>query len=330
MELIEVSIDFNYILKFCKRNLIILINMAFVLHLRVIEAKNLAKMDVFSKSDPYVVIKMSGSTIINKTHYKKNTLTPRWNEEFHIPVSNPSTDMLHLKMYDKDVTNDDSMATLDIPLSSLPLGRVLDQWYDMVPCQRVKKGGEIHLVLQVTQQGAQPFVQIEMSPYMTMTGMPMMPPPMYPGYQGMPPPGMQAFAGAANTMMGLGNAMMGAVPQNYPAYPGMPMQPGMQQPGMPMQPGVPPPGMPMQPGVPPSGMPMQPGMQQPGMPMQPGMQPGMPMQPGVPPPGMQQPGMPMQPGMQAGTMYQMSGYPPGSQPQYPPYPPPNSNPYANV
>ncbi|KAH0787949.1 C2 domain containing protein [Histomonas meleagridis] len=108
-------------------------------------------------------------------------------------------------MRDKDTVSDDDMATLTIPICSLPPGQVIDQWYNMIPCRRVKKGGRIHLILHVAPFGATAFV----------------PQPTF----------QQNFMGMQNTMMGMGrlmNPMMGAVPPN-PMYHPQPMnlQPAM-------------------------------------------------------------------------------------------------------
>ncbi|KAH0787826.1 C2 domain containing protein [Histomonas meleagridis] len=174
------------------------------LHLRVLEATDIAKMDLFSKSDPYVIVRISGSRQERRTNYINNTSHPRWNAEFHFSV-NPSVDYLNLLMRDKDAISDDDMATLNIPLSSFPPGQVIDQWYDMIPCRRVKKGGRIHLVVHVAPNGAQPF-----------TSQPMF---------------QQSMMAMQNTMFGMGALMQGYAPayQN-PMYNARPQPMTYQQP----------------------------------------------------------------------------------------------------
>ena len=209
------------------------------LHLRVIEATDIPRMDL-NATDAYCIINVSGQQ--RRTRVIKNSMHPRWNEDFHFDIS--GNESLRINMKDEDLVKDDPMSSLDIHLGSFVKGQVIDQWYDMVPARRVKKGGRIHLVIHIAPRGSQPFV----STPMMQPGMPMMQP-------GMPmmQPGMPMMQPAMPMMQP-------AMPMRPPMQPGMPMQPPMQ-PGMPMQP-------PMQPG-----MPMQPPMQ-PGMPMQPPMQPG--------------------------------------------------------
>ena len=130
------------------------------LHLRIIEAKDLAKMDTIGLSDPYVKIKIFGSTQTAKTSVKKNTLTPVWNEEFHFACHNPNKQNLRLKMYDEDVAADDEMAILQIPLASIEPSHVKDQWFEMTPVKGVKKGGFIHIVYQLNYFGCPAFREI--------------------------------------------------------------------------------------------------------------------------------------------------------------------------
>ena len=159
------------------------------LHLRVIEAQDIAKMDAY-KSDPYCVISLSSSNDTRRTGVIRNTLNPRWNEEFHFNVPNPSMSALKILMRDKDLVKDDDMANLDIQLCSLPVGQVVDQWYNMIPVRRVKKGGRIHLLLHLAPNGVPPFQPCAPQPVMP-PPQPVMPPPqpmMPPPQPMMPPP----------------------------------------------------------------------------------------------------------------------------------------------
>ena len=247
-------------------------------------------MDLIGSVDPYVLIQMSNSKHIYKTKTIKNTYNPRWNQEFSFPVTNPQNDYITFFLKDSDtVKTDDPISKLKIQLCTLQINKVNDQWYSPTPVMKIKKGGQLHLVIQLAQQGVVPFREA-------------------------PPPGQAfgAFGMAANNFMMFGqgvmqmatnpqfqanslasNPMAGAIP--HPMYqqqpmmaPGMMPQPmmGQPQPGMMMPQAnmMPPPGvLPPQQGYmmqPQPGMMMQPQpmpMQQPGMMMQP--QPAMMMQP---------------------------------------------------
>ena len=69
--------------------------MAFQLHVRVIEAADIAKMDS-NATDAYCVLKTSSQS--EKTRVCNNTMTPRWNQEFHFNIASPSVGALDIKM----------------------------------------------------------------------------------------------------------------------------------------------------------------------------------------------------------------------------------------
>ncbi|KAH0789827.1 C2 domain containing protein [Histomonas meleagridis] len=244
------------------------------LHLRVIEAQDIAKMDAY-KSDPYCVINLTSSNDTRRTRTIENTLNPRWNEEFHFNVPNPSMSALKILMRDKDLIKDDDMATLEIQLCALPVGQVIDQWYNMIPVRRVKKGGRIHLVLHLAPTGAPPFQPTVARPPMQtqpmmhpqpMMQQPMMAPPMQQPM--MPPPQNPMMPPPQNPMMPPPqNPMMPPRPMPPPqpmAPPPQPMAPPPQPMMPPPQPMGPPPPRPMGPpppypmGPPPPPQPMAP------------------------------------------------------------------------
>ena len=294
------------------------------LHVRVIEARDIAKMDLFSKTDAYCLLNIVGKGHPKKTSVKQNNMTPRWDEEFHFPISNPQSDILHIFMKDEDVISDDPMATLDISLITLTPGVVVDQWYDMKPVKGVKKGGRLHLLLHLASTGAPPFVNS-----MTFTN---------------------AFAGFGNNMMGLANVIFTPTSLNQVYQP--PPQMYVPQVGMPRpySGAVPAP----YPGALPSTRPSYPNYPQPQFaqypppqnqqyppPQNPQYPP--PQNPQYPPP--QNPQYPPQQNQQYQPQSQGTFYPPPQNQQYPPqqnqqyqpqsqgtfYPPPSSpyeNPYA--
>ena len=55
------------------------------LHVRLVEAKDIAKMDTFSKTDAYCLLSLNG-TSPKKSKVIDNSMTPKWNEEFHFNV----------------------------------------------------------------------------------------------------------------------------------------------------------------------------------------------------------------------------------------------------
>lgn len=68
----------------------------------VVRAKNLLKMDAMGKADPYVKLLLVNTLMSKKTHTKKNTLNPEWNETFKLLVQDPKSQSLEIQVYDWD------------------------------------------------------------------------------------------------------------------------------------------------------------------------------------------------------------------------------------
>lgn len=74
-----------------------------ILHVNVIRATKLLKMDVIGASDPYVKLRLSGEKLpAKRTSIKRKNLNPEWNEKFKLIVKDPETQALELQVYDWD------------------------------------------------------------------------------------------------------------------------------------------------------------------------------------------------------------------------------------
>ncbi|CAI9091132.1 OLC1v1026070C2 [Oldenlandia corymbosa var. corymbosa] len=74
-----------------------------ILHVRVIRAMKLLKMDLLGQSDPYVKLSLTGDRLpAKKTTIKKKTLYPEWNENFKLIVKDPQSQVLLIDVYDWD------------------------------------------------------------------------------------------------------------------------------------------------------------------------------------------------------------------------------------
>lgn len=127
-------------------------------HVRVVEAKELPKMDLFGKVDAFAILQMSGSRNLHKTRVIPSDYMPVWNEEFHLPSEDPSIDTLTVFLKDEDKgSSDDPISLLKVPLNQFEIGKVYDKWYSLTPVKGVKQGGQIRLVIHVAPIGATPF-----------------------------------------------------------------------------------------------------------------------------------------------------------------------------
>jgi len=132
------------------------------LYVHLLEARNLARKDTFSKSDPYSILSIHhkfdmslfGSTQRSTTI--NNNQNPVWNQTFVLNVKNADSDLLRIKVYDYDpLSFDDMIGTVDIPIFNLLMNQPKDEWYQLHPT----KGGQVHVILTAVGFGQQSYMQ---------------------------------------------------------------------------------------------------------------------------------------------------------------------------
>nr|XP_011465558.1 PREDICTED: C2 domain-containing protein At1g53590 isoform X1 [Fragaria vesca subsp. vesca] len=128
-----------------------------VAHLKVevIEASDMKVSDLNGFADPYV--KGQFGVYQFKTKIQKKTLTPKWFEEFKIPIITwDSPNVLAIEVHDKDIFVDDTLGNCSINIGELRDGVRHDMW---LPLQNIKTAGRLHLavtVLEVSGEGSDP------------------------------------------------------------------------------------------------------------------------------------------------------------------------------
>lgn len=128
------------------------------LYVKAVEASDIPKMDVIGKSDPYLIFKLSTTSQEWQTSYKLNTHKPIWNESFMIPLTSNMRDELKVELFDKDdVSKDDFISSKTFDVKSLPVGQIIDEWYNFTPGKDVKKGGKVRLLFFVGGPNKKPF-----------------------------------------------------------------------------------------------------------------------------------------------------------------------------
>ncbi|KAK1396439.1 Calcium-dependent lipid-binding (CaLB domain) family protein [Heracleum sosnowskyi] len=92
-----------------------------ILHVKVVRAIKLLKMDILGTSDPYVKLSLSGERLPSKkTTIKKRNLNPEWNENFKLLVKDPQSQILNINVFDWDkVGAHDKLGSQVIPLKLL-------------------------------------------------------------------------------------------------------------------------------------------------------------------------------------------------------------------
>ena len=86
-----------------------------IMHIYVIEALNVPKTDISSKSDPYVLFKFENDKIGIKTKALDNTLTPQWNELIDLIITNPNENLI-IEIWDKNIKKDKLISSTKIDI----------------------------------------------------------------------------------------------------------------------------------------------------------------------------------------------------------------------
>ncbi|KAJ1406394.1 Synaptotagmin-like mitochondrial-lipid-binding domain [Sesbania bispinosa] len=92
-----------------------------ILHVNVVRAHKLLKMDILGTSDPYVKLSLTGDKLpAKKTTVKRKNLNPVWNEKFKLVVKDPQSQVLQLQVFDWDkVGGHDKLGMQLVPMKLL-------------------------------------------------------------------------------------------------------------------------------------------------------------------------------------------------------------------
>ncbi|CAH9077233.1 unnamed protein product [Cuscuta europaea] len=105
-----------------------------ILHVKVVRAAKLLKMDLLGLSDPYVKLFLTGDSCpAKKTSIKKKTLNPEWNETFKLSVKDPQSQLLYLDVVDWDkVGGHDKLGKQVYPLKKLQPNETMEVTLDLL------------------------------------------------------------------------------------------------------------------------------------------------------------------------------------------------------
>ncbi|KAH0795226.1 C2 domain containing protein [Histomonas meleagridis] len=137
-----------------------------LLHVKVIEAKDLPVVDASGSCDGYCALRIGDQKA--KTRTIENSLTPKWRNDFHFKVVNFETDILTVELFDHDkVSKDDKIGYYQIAPKFLSPGIVTDQWYDVCKTMSTSKVPKIHLIIHLAEESDTPFVVRPFNVYLT-------------------------------------------------------------------------------------------------------------------------------------------------------------------
>ena len=116
-----------------------------IMHIYAIEAINIPKMDLMSKTDPYALFRFEKDIIGQRTKVLEDTLTPQWNELVNLIITDENEDLI-IEIWDKNIKKDKMICS-----TKLNIKKYLDEepHYEWVQIGKVS----INLVIQVKQEG---------------------------------------------------------------------------------------------------------------------------------------------------------------------------------
>lgn len=122
-----------------------------------IEANDIPKMDFGGKSDPFVIIELLDQDDQKpfKTQTISNTTKPVWNEDGFFIIKDDYSQTVKFTVYDEDIKNHDEIGSFTINMNDVDkkLNGVNDEWIDIQPSSKVKKGkkaGKFHIKYCIT------------------------------------------------------------------------------------------------------------------------------------------------------------------------------------
>jgi len=120
----------------------------FMLQAKFIEAKDLPKMDLNGKADPFCVVKLGGIEQ-GRTRIIKRTRTPVWNETIKVPILESQKNYnLEIEVWDWDkVSSNDFIGTATVDLATLQDLKEQNKWIKITNESKKKPRGELHLSL---------------------------------------------------------------------------------------------------------------------------------------------------------------------------------------
>nr|CAD1839214.1 unnamed protein product [Ananas comosus var. bracteatus] len=114
--------------------------------LEIIEGANMKPSDLNGLADPYVKAHLGPYRF--QTKIQRKTLTPKWLEEFKIPISSwEAQNLLVFQVRDKDPLFDDSLGNCCVDINDLRGGQRHDKW---LPLNNIKMG-RLHLAITVIE-----------------------------------------------------------------------------------------------------------------------------------------------------------------------------------
>jgi Ca2+-dependent lipid-binding protein len=114
--------------------------------------------------DPYCIVSFKKSILKMMSADKQgrfqsrileNTMSPVWNEEFILHPTKPETDVIVVKVYDRDRSGkkDTLLGKVNLPIGSYWNKGMIDQWFPLTTTLSKTGHGELHLLINYNESG---------------------------------------------------------------------------------------------------------------------------------------------------------------------------------
>jgi hypothetical protein len=122
------------------------------LHVIVIEALNIPKMDIGSKTDAFCRVRLSSDVFWSQTRVIEDSLTPQWCEslDFYILNLNLKDLKIEFVIVEKNIRQDKEFGRLALNIGDLKIGVVSNGWYDVSGSHKNMK---LNVALQLIPAG---------------------------------------------------------------------------------------------------------------------------------------------------------------------------------
>ena len=126
------------------------------LHVKVIKAKGFPQMNIVDGTNPFCIVKVAERE--QRTSIIRNSLTPKWEQEFHFDVRNAPLQDLEIVLCSSEKEQDIEISNFILPLRYIPRDTLSDQWVDLIPIRSIQHAGSVHLLLHFATPDKTPFV----------------------------------------------------------------------------------------------------------------------------------------------------------------------------
>ena len=113
-------------------------------------------MNLNGFSDPYCQMSIVGDRIFLTTSVKKETLSPYWDENFSLIITNYENDIFSLILRNKNsITSDEDIGSVNLEINKFQISKVYKKWVEVQ--KKGKKTGLIKILINITNDLERPF-----------------------------------------------------------------------------------------------------------------------------------------------------------------------------